>query len=92
MPPAGMGDIPGVGALVAAGVADGAGTVLFTGAGVLLIGMPGMGPIVGSAATAGAADDTSSSAAARETRERSNDYLGGNFDVLRNVVRSTRCE
>ena len=39
MPPAGMGDIPGVGALVAAGVADGAGTVLFTGAGVLLIGL-----------------------------------------------------
>jgi hypothetical protein len=91
MPPAGMGDIPGVGAIVAAGGADGAGPVLLTGASVL-IGMPGMGAIVDSAATTGAADDTSSSAAARERWETSNDDLGGKFDVLRYVVRSTRYE
>jgi hypothetical protein len=70
-----MGDIPGIGAIVAAGDGDGVGTVLFRGAGVL-IGMPGMGAIVGSAAIAGAAGETRS-AAARERRKRSNDDLGG---------------
>jgi hypothetical protein len=75
MPPAGVGDIPGIGAIVAAGDGDGAGTVLLRGAGVL-IGMPGMGAIVGSAAIAAAADLTRS-AATRERRKRSNDDLGG---------------
>ena len=45
MPPAGMGDIPGIGAIVAAGDADGEGTMLLRGVGVL-IGIPGMGAIV----------------------------------------------
>ena len=56
-----MGDIPGIGAIVAAGAGDATGPVLLVGAGVP-IGMPGMGGIVDSAATAGT-DDTSSSAA-----------------------------
>jgi hypothetical protein len=64
-----------MGAIVAAGDGDGVGTVLLRGAG-LLIGMPGIGAIVASAAIAGAAEDTMN-AAARERRKRSNDNLGG---------------
>jgi hypothetical protein len=75
MPCAGTGDIPGIGAIVAAGDGDGVGTALFRGAGVL-IGMPGIGAIVASAAIAGAAEDTMN-AAVRERRKRSNDDLGG---------------
>lgn len=75
MPRAGTGDIPRIGAIVAAGGGDAEGTVLLRGAGVL-IGMPGMGAIVASTAIAGAADETRS-AAARERRERNNDDLGG---------------
>jgi hypothetical protein len=51
------------------------GTVLLRGAGVV-IGMPGIGAIVGSAATAEAADEASS-ATARERRVRSNDTSAG---------------
>ncbi len=90
MPRAGMGDIPGIGAIVAAVDGNGVGTVLLRGAGVL-IGMPGMGAIVASAAIAGAADETRS-AAASERRKRSNDGLGGTSDILRTVARSALSE
>lgn len=70
-----MGDIPGIGATVDCGDGDGLGTVVFTGAGVLIC-MPGMGAIVGSAAITGAAH-APSRAVARERRKRSNGNLAG---------------
>lgn len=71
------GDMPGIGAIVAAGTAEawtaGFGEVFAAGAGVL-IGMPGIGPMVGSVATAGTAH-AATSAATRDKRGKSNDDL-----------------
>ena len=83
MPP-GLGDgdgallglivIPGIGAIVAVGAGDGFETWVLTGAGAFT-GMPGMGAIVGSAATTGAAY-AATSATTRARRGKSNEDLG----------------
>jgi hypothetical protein len=86
--PEGAGDTPGVGAAVDTTEGDGSGTAVLAGAGVPL-GMPGMGAIDGSAASAGVTY-VMSSAAARERRDRSNDSLVEVFGILRSVVHSTR--
>ena len=64
------------------------GTLVLTGGGVP-VGIPGMGAIVGSAATTGATHAVSS-AAARARRERSSDGLAGMCGILLTVVHHTR--
>jgi len=86
--PLGLIVIPGIGAILGDGEGDGVEALVLTGAGVL-IGMPGMGAIAGSAASTGAVHITSSEAA-REKRERSNKDLVGMDGILRGVVHITR--
>ena len=84
----GIGDTPGIGTIVGDGEGEGVESLLLTGAGVL-IGIPGMGAIVGSAANTGAAHARSNPAAI-DRRGRSSKDLIRTFSILLAVVHCTR--
>gem|GEM_PF-6088775 len=85
--------MPGIGPIVIRGAGAGVGDAELVGFGSALglgelIGIPGMGAIVGAAAT-GAAQTTVSTAVSQEP-VKNNFGLDGNVGILRDVVHRTR--